>query len=355
MWRKPISTFYADENNWYLNAANFGLYENIKTLDAGYFVPVTRFIFWITVRYSEVPQLAIHILSCIVAGFCVSSILLLKNIGMNYKNKFVIALCLGSFQSFDLLLWMNINYYVFIACILLLYNKMLDPIKSLRKKEILFLFVLLGSLGKPQLIVSCIVFLCTILLIAKNQKGFKLIDEKVTLCAIFFLACFLVFSRLNSQALELQLGIQNLFYAVAGLFKLPLSILFPLPIIGLTYFAKVFNNSFLDIFSNFIFIFASILIYIATINRMISRKFCIYIATISPIYMSLFVFANTGWASNYFWATACISCMSSRHIFPLYFLLILFIGKFSKFKFILLALIQILLLNSIYYLTQQFV
>jgi hypothetical protein len=72
-----------------------------------------------------------------------------------------------------------------------------------------------------------------------------------------------------------------------------------------------------------------------------------------PLYFSLFIFSNTGWANNYFWNNNCISCMSSRHIFPVYFFALMIMQLYSKNRFTNLLLIQILGLNVIYLVNRQ--
>lgn len=355
MWRKPMSAFYADENNWYLDATNTGLLEYVTTLDAGYFVPVTRLIFWVITKITSTPELAIHFFSCLVSAFCASSILLFKSITLNNKTKVFISISLGIFQSFDLLLWININYYVFIVCVLVLIDRFISPSERVGKKKTFLLFLSICTLGKPQLIACCNLMLMTIVFVRFTIKKSKLFNLKVEIVSITLLGSLLIFSRINSEALELNLTFNSILLALTGLLKVPLSVLVPLPTIGLTQLAKIFDNSMFTLYSNIVYIVASIWIYVKFQKIVRLEKSLIYVVSIIPIYLSLFVFRNTGWATDFFWQTPCVSCMSSRHIFPLYVLLILFIGQFLRSKYVHLVMIQLLLLNLIYYLTQQIV
>ena len=99
----------------------------------------------------------------------------------------------------------------------------------------------------------------------------------------------------------------------------------------------------------------SILTYRVLLKRRIfEKKYLNYcLLGILPLYASLFVFHNTGWASDFFWNNGCISCMSSRHIFPIYFFTIMILGLFVKTRFLLVALLQIIFLNIVYLLSNQ--
>ena len=56
---------------------------------------------------------------------------------------------------------------------------------------------------------------------------------------------------------------------------------------------------------------------------------------------------------DYFWNNSCISCMSSRHLFPVYFLSIMILQLYEKNRFLIVLLFQMLSLNFIYFFNQQ--
>ena len=163
MWRISPFQFYADEKNWLETSRSHNLITNAFMPDAGYFVPLTRTIFWIVSRFSSSPEIVIHLTGCLLVGFCCSSLILFRNINIDIYKKVIIALCLGLYQSFDLLLWMNLNYYLFIVCCFILFNRLMMKKEIKSKIKNIFTFLLMISLGKPQLSLSCCFLLIAIL------------------------------------------------------------------------------------------------------------------------------------------------------------------------------------------------
>ena len=349
MWRISIAEFYADEKNWAEVARSSNFITNAITPDAGYFVPLTRSVFWIVSKFSSTPEIVIHLVSCFIVGFCCSSLILFRNINIKIYTKIVIALCLGLYQSFDLLLWMNLNYYLFIVCCYILFNHLAMKIEVNSKISNIFTLLLMISLGKPQLSLSCCFLVIAILLI----KGFRFESISKWYFEIGLLASLvtsILFSRLNSNHLDLSITFDNFSYALAGMFKIPIVLIFPILAIGNSKMSETFNKPNYDLS----FAFSIIVYWLLYKNKLKKRESLQFLSFgIIPVYLSLFIFPNTGWANNYFWNNNCISCMSSRHVFPVYFLAVMILQLYSKSRYLYLLLAQILTLNVIYLLNRQ--
>ena len=354
MWRISPFQFYADEKNWLETSRSHNLITNAFMLDAGYFVPLTRTIFWIVSRFSSSPEIVIHLTGCLLVGFCCSSLILFRNINININKKVIIALCLGLYQSFDLLLWMNLNYYLFIVCCFILFNRLMmkKEIKSNIKN--IFTILLMISLGKPQLSLSC----CFLLIAVFFMRDFRIRSIRnwhFEVCLFTSLLTSVLFSRLNSNHLELNLTSENFLFAIAGIFEIPFVLFVPILAIGNAKVAEIVNNSNYQLSTYTLSIFFSIILFSLLYfkhpkNRKILQFFSFGIV---PLYSSLFVFVNTGWANDYFWNNSCISCMSSRHLFPVYFLSIMILQLYEKNRFLIVLLFQMLSLNFIYFFNQQ--
>jgi hypothetical protein len=144
-------------------------------------------------------------------------------------------------------------------------------------------------------------------------------------------------------------------YAFFGLLKIPFVLIAPAFAIGSEKIAHILNNSIFDFISTVYIILFSLVIYRALLKkRNIYQKYFLYfLAGFLPLYLSLFFFNNTGWATEFFWNNSCIACMSSRHIFPVYVLTVVMLQLFAKSRYIYLLLVQVLVLNTIYLLTNQ--
>ena len=352
MWRISISDYYYDEIDWSYVAGSSSLIKNIFVLDGSYFVPLCRAIFWLAFQYSTVPALILHILSCLIVGLCCSSLILFKNVNLNLTKKIIISLCLGCYQSFDLLLWMNINYYLFIVCFFVLLNQLFKNKKNINNFEKTFLIILFVNLGKPQLILCCLLLI--ILTLILSNLGISLIT-KFELLSITILASSFLVSRLTPGHLDLSFGLSNVAYALLGLLKLPFVIITPVLAIGNAKISTMLDSPTYNVITNIFIVVFSILTYrVLLTKKILERQYLNYtLFGIFPLYVSLFVFHNTGWATSFFWNNSCISCMSSRHLFPVYFLAIMILQLFVKTRFILTLLLQILFLNVIYALSSQ--
>jgi hypothetical protein len=354
MWRVSFAEFYADEKNWAEVARSSNFFENAITPDAGYFVPLTRSVFWLASRFSSTPEIAIHLFSCFIVGFCCSSLILFRGIKVQIYKKVVIALCLGLYQSFDLLLWMNLNYYIFIVCSFFLLNRMTMRIEVNNKISKTFAMLIMISLGKPQLSLSC----CFLLLATLIVKGFRFRSiskwyfEIVLITSLF---TSILFSRFNSSPLDLNIATENFLFAIAAILNVPFVVIAPILAIGNSKISETIDNSNFDLFFNILSMIFSIILYLQLYrNKPRNLNFLLFFFIgMFPLYFSLFIFPNTGWANNFFWNNNCISCMSSRHIFPVYFFALMIMQSYSKNRFTNLLLIQILGLNVIYLVTGQ--
>ena len=308
MWRISPFQFYADEKNWLETSRSHNLITNAFMPDAGYFVPLTRTIFWIVSRFSSSPEIVIHLTGCLLVGFCCSSLILFRNINININKKVIIALCLGLYQSFDLLLWMNLNYYLFIVCCFILFNRMMmkKEIKSNIKN--IFTILLMISLGKPQLSLSC----CFLLIAVFFMRDFRIKSIRnwyFEICLFTSLLTSILYSRLNSNHLELNLTSENFSFAIAGIFEIPLVLFVPILAIGNAKIAEIVNNSNYQLSSNILSIILSITLFLLLYFKQPKNRkyFQFFSFGIVPLYSSLFVFVNTGWANDYFWNNSCIS------------------------------------------------
>jgi hypothetical protein len=354
MWRISPSIFYADEKNWAELSRSSNFISNVFTPDAGYFVPLTRSFFWIVSKYSSMPEIVIHLASCLIVGFCCSSLLLFRNIKLKIHKKVIIALCLGLYQSFDLLLWMNINYYLFIVCCFYLLNRLTMKIEVNSQISKILMSLIMISLGKPQLSLSC----CFLLFATFFVKGFRFRSISrwyFEIGIIILLATSITFSRLNSNYLQLSIAPENALFAIAGILNVPLVVIMPFLAIGSSKISEIIKNSNYDLFLTILSIIFSIIFYLLLFRNKPKNLNFVHFFTFGmiPVYLSLFIFSNTGWANNYFWNNNCISCMSSRHMFPVYFFALMILQSYSKERFSNLLLVQILFLNMVYLLNRQ--
>jgi hypothetical protein len=247
---------------------------------------------------------------------------------------------------------MNINYYLFIVCFFVLLNQLFKNKKNINNFEKTFLIILFVNLGKPQLILCCLLLI--ILTLILSNLGISLIT-KFELLSITILASSFLVSRLTPGHLDLSFGLSNVAYALLGLLKLPFVIITPVLAIGNAKISTMLDSPTYNVITNIFIVVFSILTYrVLLTKKILERQYLNYtLFGIFPLYVSLFVFHNTGWATSFFWNNSCISCMSSRHLFPVYFLAIMILQLFVKTRFILTLLLQILFLNVIYALSSQ--
>jgi hypothetical protein len=213
---------------------------------------------------------------------------------------------------------------------------------------------LMISLGKPQLSLSCCFLVIAIFII----KGFSFKSIRkwyFEIGLVISLVTLVLFSRLNSNQLELNITSQNFLHAIAGFFNIPFVLFLPFLAIGNIKISGILNNSNYDLSLNILSITFSIIVYLLLyVKKPKNREFLQFFSFgLIPIYFSLFIFPNTGWASNYFWNNNCTACMSSRHIFPVFFLAIMILQSYSKNRFLYLLLAQITSLNVIYLLNRK--
>jgi hypothetical protein len=199
--------------------------------------------------------------SCFIVGFCCSSLILFRGIKVQIYKKVVIALCLGLYQSFDLLLWMNLNYYVFIVCSFFLLNRLTMRIEVNSKISKTFAMLIMISLGKPQLSLSC----CFLLLATLLVKGFRFRSISkwyFEIGLITSLVTSILFSRINSSSLELNIATENFLFAIAGILNVPFVVIVPILAIGDSKFSETINNSNYDLSFDILTITFSIILYL---------------------------------------------------------------------------------------------
>ena len=349
MWRTSIFQFYADEKDWAEVSQSSSFLRHAFTSDAGYFVPLTRAVFWIVYKSSSTQEIVIHLAGCLIVGFCCSSLVLFRNINIQIHKKVIIALCLGLYQSFELLLWMNLNYYLFVVCSFILFNRLAMKIEVKSKIANIIAFLLMISLGKPQLSLSCCFLVIAIFII----KGFSFKSIRkwyFEIGLIISLVTSILFSRFNLNPLELNITFQNFSHAIAGVFNIPFVLILPFLAIGTSKLAGMLSNSNYDLSLIILSIIFSMIVYLLIyIKKPKNQEFLHFFSFgLIPVYFSLFIFPNTGWTNNYFWNNNCTACMSSRHTFPVFFLVIMILQSYIKKRFLYLLLAQITSLNVIY-------
>lgn len=351
MWRIPINKFYADEKDWLIAASNKNFFQYIVMPDAGYPVPLTRAFFWITTSVSSDSALILHLFSCLVSGLCASSLILFGNLPITVFKKIVVAFSLGFYQAFDLLLWHQVNYYLFIPVSIFMISKISREENLTTSKFLSFFLVLLIGIGKPQLVLSCM-FILVLSAARQIVNTRKIRVKKIEYILILFLFASLILGRLSTEALELTIKPKNLIYALVGLLKVPAIVIFPFYTVTSLGFAKIVDSKSINILTNLVIIIISLCIYLqfgkSKYNKLSYKSQQVIWSCISgviPIYLSIFFFINSGWSQNLFWYNECNSCMIGRHFFGIYFLLLLIFQFFFKSKILILIPIQFVILN----------
>jgi hypothetical protein len=249
---------------------------------------------------------------------------------------------------------MNLNYYLFVVSCFFLFNRLTMKIEENSKRSKIFAALIMISLGKPQLSLSCCFLLLTTLFV--KDFRFRYISKwYYEIGLVISLITSVLFSRFNSNYLELNTATENFLFAIAGILNIPFVVVVPFLAIGNSKISEIINNSNYDLAFNVISIIFSIIVFLLLYSNKPKNLNYLYFFAFGliPLYFSLFIFSNTGWANNYFWNNNCISCMSSRHLFPVYFFALMILQSYSKIRFSNLLLVQILFLNVIYLLKRQ--
>ena len=119
MWRSNIGTFFQGEETWLEGSENYSLLEYSQLKDSGYFTPILRITGWILFKVFGSSPTSLHLFSSFVASACCASIIILSPKNSKLFPKTISAFILGAFPSFDLLLYFNLSYYIFIPTLLL--------------------------------------------------------------------------------------------------------------------------------------------------------------------------------------------------------------------------------------------
>jgi hypothetical protein len=351
MWRIPIDEFYADEIDWVIAKSNRNILEYSLLLDAGYPVPVTRAIFWSITNLTEDSAIAIHLFSSLIASLCCASIILQNKLSTAMTKKIIIAFSLGFYQSFDLLLWHQINYYLFIpASIYLLINTSRPKGINLSKSSWILVLLLIG-IGKPQLVLSCILILI-VDIVRQVLLDAKIREKKSEIIILAYLFLSIIVGRFSNQTLELLLEPKNLFYATIGSLRMPALVVFPFFTVASLGFAKISDMTIVYVIANLAVTLTSVLLYVQVRKRNFKKLdnskqdfIRLTLFAVAPIYFSIFFFINSGWSQNPFWSNECNSCMVGRHTFGVYLLLLLVIQFFLRSRILVWIPIQFIALN----------
>jgi hypothetical protein len=315
VWRGYIDTYFQDEELWFESSKNYNLLEYSTVPDSGYFTPILRSVAWIIYVVFEFNPTALHTFSAFIASACCASIIILSPENSRIYFKTVCAFILGTYPSFDLLLYFNLSYYLFIPTLLLT----LKINQNFSKKTIICLSLMILSLGKPQLLVS---ILLVLLFKLYQNPNFK--KSYFSFILIFLTVILLVLSRINPNPINLEIANQNFLFGLFALFQMPATLLFPIISIAFKGFLELQNlYLFLPLVEGFKIFSSFAIIYI-----LVKKKYRLYfyanskilgplILAIIPTYVSLFIFSNSGWSTNFFWNINCTICLYNRHFFPL--------------------------------------
>jgi len=330
LWRGQINdALWQDEISWNNSASSKTLLENVFLPDSGYPVPLYRLILWVFTKLSPEGYGWLHILSAaMAAASCSSIIILLRNLIKSLPLK-VLALILGFFPTFDLLLFHNVAYFLFIPTFCFLYIRILR--REFSFFDGLVLSLLIGFCTKPQLLVSILVGLLSLFYFLRTEPIRAIIRLLLPLFSVIIL---ILLGRINSNELDLIWSFRNVCQSLVALLFIPSAIFLPAMSIGFIGFARMQNYIILLWASMITLVVANCLFLARVISMGRSRiqialnddktqNSLMILLLLAPIYISMFVFPNSGWASNFFWDNFCASCAYQRHWFPVMFLLIL--------------------------------
>ena len=330
LWHGQINhALWQDEISWMRNAQAGSLLENIQLRDSGYPVPFSRLILWILSNLSPGNAGLIHTYSAFVAaGSCASIIMIL---GKHYSSKLLalLALIIGFFPTFDLLLFHNLSYFVYIPTISYLLDRVL--VHNFTFFNGLITTLLICLCPKPQLLLSILVALFSILCVTRSRIALMVKNIALPCFTTLF---FFVLGRFDQSSIDLSITLRNMFQSLTALIYIPSAILFPWISIGASGFSRMIDSSYLWWTSSIILVASNILLLnriigmnrirlLGTLNGDRARHSLLIFLFLAPIYFSLFVFPNSGWEGNYFWNATCTACLYQRHWLPTIFLFVL--------------------------------
>ena len=326
LWRENINHFHQDEIAWYRDSTSHSFLEYVGMPDSGYPTPLLRAILWTASHAFNGNPTYIHILSVVIVALCCASVLLLRD--SSKKDLTVVAIALGCFPSFDLLLWHNLSYYGFIPLMVLFLNGMS------RSRTGYLIFVVMQFLivfsCKPQLLVAdlAVLFLLAARYFRQNYSlAFLYLASSIL---PFFL---LMVGRQNSHSLHLQISPRGFVIGLMALAIAPIAITLPAIFVGLSGFLRIHSKTLLTtvleltlVATQSVFLFPKR----AHIKSIIDtqRKQIIFVSGV-PLYISLFIFGNSTWGNDLFWRVQCTECLFQRHIYPL---VVLFVFSLLQVK-----------------------
>ena len=335
MWRNSANQFYQDESGWADLAGNLDLFHYSMIPDSGYPTPILRIGFWILTRLVTNNALAVHAVGAVIASLCCASILKLSPKNIPTGVRVPIALALGSFASFDLLLWFNLSYYLFIPGLFII-EKFCLEYRNPNKKYLYLTLLSILAVAKPQLIAS---FLLMLLLIFWQAGGKRI--PVVFYFPILIIISFLVFGRLQSNSLPLSLDPKHILFALISVIVMPAVVLFPLYSIGITGFLRLKQLDDIFLIAQIVNVILGASLVFTTLKKYLTSKIHFLplpsrFITFSfiPVYLSLFIFPNSGWSFDFFWQNTCTVCLFQRHIFPVFSIALLISAYLQKnFRF----------------------
>lgn len=325
------SYYIADEIQWMQSLKNSNFIDNLVEKDAGYFVFVSKLLLFALNQVVFLNAYYLHISTIFLTSLCCVSVIYLLSDKFKPKNSFILTLLIGTYPDFGLLTYMNISYFIFIPCLILVIRmNLLHKVKIL---DLITILILTIWVAKPQLL---LVLACVILV--KNIH-FTTTSHKFSPTILVFFTASLLFglSRFESP-LPLMINSEVPLQIILNVFYIPISVFFPTISALLFGFFKM-NELFSAVYPFKVAIaFFSFLIIIRSKKKFTSlddnTKIYANLLLVSAIvlYLSFFLDPSSSFYSLYPWEINCRSCVYSRHIFPLFVVLLLLLLNIIKNK-----------------------
>lgn len=321
--------YIGDEIQWMQTLKNSNFYDNVIEKDAGYFVFVSKLLLFVFNQIVFLNAYYLHISTIFLTSLCCVSVIYLLRDKLKPKNSFILTFLIGTYPDFGLLTYMNISYFVFIPCLILVIRmNLLYKIKILDLTVILILTI---WVAKPQLllVISCVVLVKNIYFTTTFHKFSPTI-------LVFFTASLLFgISRFESP-LSLMINTELPLQLILNVFYIPASVFFPTISALLFGFFKM--N---EIFSAVYPFKVAIVTFSFWIIMRSKRKFALLdnntkiysnllLVSAIVLYLSFFLDPSSSFYSVYPWEINCRSCVYNRHIFPFFVVLLLLLLNFIK-------------------------
>lgn len=321
MWRGQFNIFYQDETNWVQNVSKKGFIANALTPDSGYPTPILRAGLWFIIKFFSENPMAVHLIAALIASICSASVILLVPFEVDFKRRIFAALAIGIFPSFDLLLWHNLSYYFYIPTLIISMRLVLRK-NLINIFDYFLLTTLIISSAKPQLLAS---LLLIFLLKSQDYSIARWVTQRLYL--FILTVSMILIGRFQGDSLPLDLTLEKLAYLGSAIFVIPLAILFPVVSIGLTGFLRFLQLDWLFLVTQIALLITGVLAFLKGLimwkKTYLARFFntdalkSLFIASL-PVYLSIFIFPNSGWSFDYIWNSACTICLFQRHFFSIF-------------------------------------